>query len=108
VGFRQELLATFMQVAFVPRRGLLDSLYQTRGWLSMWRQDARLSLFPARCCSYQHVFVPRDDFIYAMCQVYLGEEELSSKKLARKCSHAMPCDLLMYIGFFRERLADLE
>ncbi len=79
VGFRQELLATGMPVAFVPRRGLLD---QARGWLSTWRRDTRLSLFRARCCSYQHVFVPRDDFIYAMCQVYLGEEELSSKKLA--------------------------
>jgi hypothetical protein len=55
----------------------------------MWRQDGRLSLFPARCYSYHHVFVPRDDFIYAMCQVYLGEEELSSKKTSSLTHYSM-------------------
>jgi hypothetical protein len=35
VGFRQELLATSIDVAFVPRRCLMNSRYQTRGWLFM-------------------------------------------------------------------------
>jgi hypothetical protein len=35
VGFRQELLATSIDVAFVPRRSLVNSVYQTRGWLLM-------------------------------------------------------------------------
>jgi hypothetical protein len=32
---------------------------------------ARLSPSPARYFRYQHVFVPRDDVTYAMCQVYM-------------------------------------
>jgi len=35
VGFRQELLATSFDVAFVPSRSLMNSKHQTRGWLSM-------------------------------------------------------------------------
>ncbi len=35
VGFRQELLATSIEVAFVPRRSLMNSKHQTRGWLFM-------------------------------------------------------------------------
>jgi hypothetical protein len=35
VGFRQELLTTSVDVAFVLHRGLMNSMPQTRGWLFM-------------------------------------------------------------------------
>ncbi len=44
-------------------------------------QAAGLSPSPVRCHSHQRVFVPRDDFLYAICQVYALRRGLSRKKL---------------------------
>ena len=70
VGFRQELLATSIELAFVPRRGLSEFYTPDQRVAFHAASPARLSPFPARCYCCQHVFVPRNDVSYAMRQVY--------------------------------------
>src|SRR5213596_178906 len=85
VGFRQELLTTSIEVVFVPRRGLMDSIDQRVAF--HMASHTGLSPFPARCYCHQHVFVPRNDVSYAICQVYEQIEKLSNGAYNLLCHH---------------------
>lgn len=73
-SFRRELLATGGQasVEFVLHRGPGDFCCLDERVAFHVVSSAGLSPSPARWSSLLRVFVPRDDFLFVMCQVYTG------------------------------------
>jgi hypothetical protein len=71
-SFRRELLATGGQasVEFVLHRGPADFYCLDERVAFHVVSSAGLSPSPVRCSSLLRVFVPRDDSLFAMCQVY--------------------------------------